>query len=190
MTRAETLFEALKDLNELEHRTRRFAEGQNTSDQFRTYVYHACQEEYEGWCSKQQKTTSMLMWMLFGHHTGRSFKDFGDLVPQWIWESVLDQCKANAADNATPTSTKEIQMALINTTPIQTTTFIYGIPLDKITDDQVYEALTKINEELSRLNLIPNRPASMTRRIVELKQAEAAIISAVDALDAEKACTT
>lgn len=172
--------------------------------QFRQQVYQTCKNRNPGYSSAQRvltgKVTARVYVDYFRRHNTRFLKSdwerFCDSLPPYVetdlgsWVPPFPEPYATGGIYKMDIANFPLQFNFTvqennmqTNQPIETITFIYGTPLDKVSDDQVYEALTKLNAEIEKLKTLSVRTKAMDARLDALKKAENEIVAAIDERD-------
>jgi hypothetical protein len=70
-----------------------------------------------------------------------------------------------------------------NTVNIKTITYVNDQPINDLTNDRIYDLISKAEAELAKLKALPRKPKALDKRIEELDAGIVALIAAVDARD-------
>lgn len=91
----------------------------------------------------------------------------------WAAEAIrqrLTTPRSTEAETKPETQTeKDIDMTTIDkTTPVQNITYIFGVPADQVTDEQLWGHIGNLESQISQLQGIENKPKSLLARIEKL----------------------
>lgn len=76
---------------------------------------------------------------------------------------------------------KEKQMALNNTKLIETRTFINGVDASTLSDDQIFQVIAKVENDIKELENIENKPTKLIKKIEKAHKGIEKVLRYVDA---------
>lgn len=77
--------------------------------------------------------------------------------------------------------TQQEQQIMTNAPAVELKTFVFGTDINKMTDDDLYGAITTLGSEIKRLGEIEPKPKKLQKKIEELKAQQQTIVELVDA---------
>lgn len=85
------------------------------------------------------------------------------------------------------TSSKEKEMTSVNTNhldssiPVQTITYVYGVPAEQVSNEQIFERIASLELQIADLSKIKAKSSQLTKKIQSLKEHISDLVAIVDA---------
>lgn len=85
------------------------------------------------------------------------------------------------------TSSKEKEMTPVNTNhldssiPVQTITYVYGVPAEQVSNEQIFERIASLELQIADLSKIKAKSSQLTKKIQSLKAHISDLVAIVDA---------
>ena len=205
-----TLTNNKKAYTELIEACRLYYNGHGSYGHWRGIVFKMVRIYYDGnWSNKERITTTHIAYELFNHYyeevSGRLHNPAVPMhyyisQPYWAQKYMHEQaphnypapsgsdkksdcfyCEAPTKESTVGEICKTAEPCEKGAKPVETKTFIFGRDVKLMKDEEIFGTIQRLENEITGLETIQNKPKKLTARIDELKANIAAIVAIVDA---------
>lgn len=113
---------------------------------------------------------------------GSQTRESREVLRQYFHRQLANRSAvSNVATTSTATPTNQgIDMSINAKVAVQSVTYVFGRDIDSVSDEEVFEAIRKINKDVATLESTGVESRALTRRIGALKKQIAELVAVVD----------